>query len=45
MRVDDRKRRLNEEDAALKLRYGELSLKSTVRVSTGKIDQKDPCQP
>jgi hypothetical protein len=42
MRVDDRKRRPNEEDAALKLRYGELNPNSMVRVSRG-IDQKYPC--
>src|SRR5208282_2338012 len=32
MRVNDRKRRLQGEDAALKLRYGELNPKSTMRV-------------
>jgi hypothetical protein len=33
MRVDDRKRRFNEEGAALKLLYGELNLRSMLRVS------------
>ncbi len=40
MRVDDRKRHLTEEDAALKLRYGELHLKATVRVSRRELTEK-----
>ena len=37
---DDLKRRFNEEDAALNLRYGELSPKSMVRVALGKLTEK-----
>jgi len=40
MRVDDRKRHLNEKDAALKLRYGELNLKATMRVSREELTKK-----
>ncbi|MGB0075596.1 MAG: hypothetical protein WCC31_00665 [Terracidiphilus sp.] len=39
---DDGKRRLNEEDAALNLRYGELNPKSMVRVVLGKLTEKIP---
>jgi hypothetical protein len=39
-RVDDRKRQLKGEDAALTLRYGEVGPKSTVRVSRRKLTRK-----
>lgn len=40
MRVGDRERRLNGEDAALKLRYGELEPRAIVRVSWGELTKK-----
>ena len=40
MRVDHRKRRLNEKDTALKLRYSELNLKATMRVSSEELTKK-----
>lgn len=40
MRVHDRKRRPDGEDAALTLRYGEMGPKSTVRVSKGELTEK-----